>query len=267
MPARSPDCEASELAREGARFAVEENYSEGEQEEDEEEEQEEDEPGGQSLPLPDAAVEDLARALRRAAIQSLRHSSLRDYRLGGDKCAGRFDKEHLCNNCEDGLDKIVKQTGTRIDTFTPPATGRSTLRMKNRGVVTASRAGAPSRLSTYTRASNQKLTGNQHTQPTVDIVTELNGQRVHFKNALNLASVDLYADTDSHANCGARVISAFIFALVSLWRVSRFQEIVQTIDILVKKFPLALICGKCGTSIEPFPAQLTEPHHSITPRQ
>ncbi|KAE8218878.1 hypothetical protein CF326_g9073 [Tilletia indica] len=42
---------------------------------------------------------------------SLRHSSLRDYRLGGDKCAGCFDKEHVCNNCEDGLDNIVKQTG------------------------------------------------------------------------------------------------------------------------------------------------------------
>ncbi|KAE8238691.1 hypothetical protein A4X13_0g8416, partial [Tilletia indica] len=60
-----------------------------------------------------AAVEDSARALRREAIRSLRNSFQRGYRRG-DNCAGCFDRDHLCANCEDGLDKIVKKPGTRL---------------------------------------------------------------------------------------------------------------------------------------------------------
>ncbi|KAE8241738.1 hypothetical protein A4X13_0g7284 [Tilletia indica] len=64
----------------------------------------------------------------------------------------------------------------------------------------------------------------KNAQITVNVISELN--EYNSKNASNFASVGLYADTDRHANCGAKVLSASVFALVSLWRVSRFQEMV-----------------------------------------
>ncbi|KAE8236295.1 hypothetical protein A4X13_0g9196 [Tilletia indica] len=64
---------------------------------------------------------------------------------------------------------------------------------------------------------------NKNAQLTVDIVAEVNG--FISENASNLASVGLYHDTDRHADGGAKVLSALVFALVPLWRVSRFQKI------------------------------------------